>query len=76
MKREGGGVSEASSLAQREVSSEMKVVSLACGAAVAAVGVRREMVSTRVMDGFVRRELRMWLPWLSGVSYRSLHAEI
>lgn len=62
MKREGGGVRQESSLAQRLVSLEIKVVSLACGAADAAAGVRREIVSTREIAGFARRVLRMWLP--------------
>ena len=61
MKSVGGGDREVRGEAQRSVSFETKVVSLACGSA-AAAGVRREMVSTRETEGLVRRALRMWDP--------------
>lgn len=62
MKSVGGGLREVSWDAQWEVSFEMKVVSLACGASEAAAGVRREMVSTRETEGLLRRALRIWDP--------------
>ena len=59
----GVGVSDASCSAHLEVSSETKVVSFSCGAAVAGCGVGREMVSTRAIEGFLSRLVRMQLPW-------------
>ena len=61
-KIDGVGVSEESSLAQRDVSSDTIVVSLVW-AADAACGVRREIVSTRATEGCARRLLRMKLPF-------------
>lgn len=63
MKISGVGVSELSSEAHLEVSASTKVVSFVC-AWLAAAGVRREMVSTLLMDGWLRRVVRMWLPFL------------
>lgn len=65
MKISGVGVSEVSSEAHFVVSGSTKVVSFVC-AWLAAAGVRREMVSTRLMDGWLRRVVRMWLPFLVG----------
>lgn len=62
--RAGGGVREASCLAHCEVSSETNAVSLAWGAVLAASGVRREMASTREIDGFARTVFRIWVPFM------------
>lgn len=63
MKMPGVGVREESWLAQVAVSADTKLVSLAGGEPPAAGGVRREMVSTRVIEEFAMRLVRMWDPW-------------
>ena len=62
MKIPGVGVSALSWVAQLAVSAETKVVSFVCGASLAAWGVRREIVSTVLTAGFLRRLVRMWDP--------------
>lgn len=62
MKMLGVGVREESWLAQVAVSPETKLVSFAGGVPLAAGGVRREIVSTRVTAGFAIRLVRMWEP--------------
>lgn len=63
MKTEGGGDRDAIWPAQREVSPSTTVVSFAWGAAAAAGGVRREMVSRRETLGWESRVVRMWEPY-------------
>lgn len=63
MKILGDGTNEESWPAHRDVSSATKVVSLLCGAKLAAWGVRREMVSTRLTAEFASRLFRIWVPW-------------
>jgi hypothetical protein len=58
----GVGVRAWSCAPQVAVSPETKVVSLLCGASPATLGVRREMVSTRLTAGLERRLERMWDP--------------
>lgn len=58
----GVGVRAWSCAPQVAVSPETKVVSLLWGASAAALGVRREMVSTRDTAGLDRRLERMWAP--------------
>lgn len=58
----GGGESWDMRLAQRDASVSMTVFSLGFGFELAADGVRREIVSMRVMDVCARRLLRKWEP--------------
>lgn len=67
MKISGVGERDESFSDQDSVLSETKVVSFVCGDPVAAWGVRREIVSTRLMLGLDKRLVRICEPYRQGM---------